>query len=208
MEKYISRSLLKLVTNNMTKLIFATHNKNKLKEVRSLIPSTIQLLSLDDINLSEEIEETANTIEGNALLKAQTVYKQTGINCFADDSGLLVDALNGAPGVYSARYAGEHKNDSDNLEKLLKELSSIENRSAHFKTVMALIINGKEYLFEGIINGTITNTKSGANGFGYDPILLPNGYTETYAEMSSDIKNVISHRAQAMKQLIEFVNSI
>ena len=192
----------------MTKLIFATHNKNKLKEVRSLIPNTIELLSLDDINLLEEIEETASTIEGNALLKAQTIYKQTGINCFADDSGLLVDALNGAPGVYSARYAGEHKSDSDNLEKLLQDLSKQQNRKAHFKTVMALIINGKEYLFEGIINGTITTQKSGANGFGYDPIFLPDGYTETFAEMSSDIKNVISHRAQAMKQLVEFVNSI
>jgi XTP/dITP diphosphohydrolase len=192
----------------MTKLIFATHNKNKLREVRSLIPNTIELLSLDDINLLEEIEETATTIEGNALLKAQTIYKQTGINCFADDSGLLVDVLNGAPGVYSARYAGDHKNDSDNLEKLLKDLSDKDNRNAHFKTVMALIINGKEYLFEGIINGTITTEKSGANGFGYDPIFLPNGYTETFAEMSSEIKNVISHRAKAMKQLIEFVNSL
>ena len=189
-------------------LIFATHNKNKLKEVRSLIPSTIELLSLDDINLLEEIEETATTIEGNALLKAQTIYRQTGINCFADDSGLLVDALNGAPGVYSARYAGEHKSDSDNLEKLLKELSNKEDRNAHFKTVMALIINGQEYLFEGIINGTITKEKSGVNGFGYDPIFLPNGYTETFAEMSSDIKNVISHRAQAMKQLLEFMNTL
>lgn len=194
----------------MTKLIFATHNKNKLKEVRSLIPSSIELLSLDDINLLEEIEETAATIEGNAILKAQTIYKQTGINCFADDSGLLVDALNGAPGVYSARYAGEHKNDSDsdNLEKLLNELGKNDNRNAHFKTVMALIIDGKEYLFEGIINGTITTQKSGANGFGYDPIFLPNGYTETFAEMSSEIKNVISHRAKAMKQLVEFVNSL
>lgn len=192
----------------MTKLIFATHNKNKLKEVRSLIPNTIELLNLDDINLLEEIEETATTIEGNALLKAQTIYKQTGINCFADDSGLLVDALDGAPGVFSARYAGEHKSDSDNLEKLLKELSNKDNRNAHFKTVMALIIDGKEYVFEGIINGTITAEKSGANGFGYDPIFLPNGYSETFAEMSSEIKNVISHRAKAMKKLIEFVTSI
>ena len=192
----------------MTKLIFATHNKNKLKEVRSLIPSSIELLSLDDINLLEEIDETAATIEGNAILKAQTIYNQTGINCFADDSGLLVDALNGAPGVYSARYAGEHKNDNDNLEKLLNELGKNDNRNAHFKTVMALIIDGKEYLFEGIINGTITTQKSGANGFGYDPIFLPNGYTETFAEMSSEIKNVISHRAKAMKQLVEFVNSL
>mgnify|MGYP000904683212 FL=1 len=192
----------------MTKLIFATHNKNKLKEVRSLIPNTIELLNLDDINLLEEIEETATTIEGNALLKAQTIYKQTGINCFADDSGLLVDALDGAPGVFSARYAGEHKSDSDNLEKLLKELSNKDNRNAHFKTVMALIIDGKEYVFEGIINGTITTEKSGSNGFGYDPIFLPDGYTETFAEMNSEIKNVISHRAKAMKKLIEFVTSI
>jgi XTP/dITP diphosphohydrolase len=191
----------------MTKLIFATHNKNKLKEVRSLIPNTIELLSLNDINLLEEIEETALTIEGNALLKAQTIYKQTGINCFADDSGLLVDVLNGAPGVYSARYAGEHKNDSDNLEKLLQDLAGKEDRNAHFKTVMALIMDGKEYVFEGIINGTITTKKSGANGFGYDPIFLPNGYTETFAEMSSDIKNVISHRAKATKKLVEFVTS-
>ena len=192
----------------MTKLIFVIYNKNKLKEVRSLIPNTIELLNLDDINLLEEIEETATTIEGNALLKAQTIYKQTGINCFADDSGLLVDALDGAPGVFSARYAGEHKSDSDNLEKLLKELSNKDNRNAHFKTVMALIIDGKEYVFEGIINGTITAEKSGANGFGYDPIFLPNGYSETFAEMSSEIKNVISHRAKAMKKLIEFVTSI
>ena len=192
----------------MTKLIFATHNKNKLKEVRSLIPQTIELFSLDDINLLEEIEETATTIEGNAILKAQTIYKQTGINCFADDSGLLVDVLDGAPGVYSARYAGEHKNDNDNLEKLLKDLQGQSNRKAHFKTVMALIIEGKEYLFEGKIEGQIISEKRGANGFGYDPIFVPDGYSETFAEMGSDIKNMISHRAKAMKKLVEFVNSI
>ena len=192
---------------NKMKLIFATHNKNKLKEVKSLIPNTIELLSLDDINLLEEIEETATTIEGNALLKAQTIYKQTGINCFADDSGLLVDALDGAPGVYSARYAGEHKSDSDNLEKLLNELLGKDNRNAHFKTIMALIINGKEYLFEGKIEGRIIIEKRGANGFGYDPIFVPDGYKETFAEMSSDLKNVISHRAQAMKKLVEFITS-
>ena len=189
------------------KLIFATHNKNKLKEVRSLIPNTIELLSLDDINLLEEIEETATTIEGNALLKAQTIYKQTGINCFADDSGLLVDALDGAPGVYSARYAGEHKNDNDNIEKLIKDLQGQNNRNAHFKTVMALIIDGKENLFAGKIEGQIISEKRGSNGFGYDPIFIPNGYTETFAEMSSDLKNVISHRAQAMKKLVEFITS-
>ena len=189
------------------KLIFATHNKNKLKEVRSLIPNTIELLSLYDINLLEEIEETATTIEGNALLKAQTIYKQTGINCFADDSGLLVDALDGAPGVYSARYAGEHKNDNDNIEKLIKDLQGQNNRNAHFKTVMALIIDGKENLFAGKIEGQIISEKRGSNGFGYDPIFIPNGYTETFAEMSSDLKNVISHRAQAMKKLVEFITS-
>ena len=189
-------------------LIFASHNKNKVKEVKSLIPNTINLLSLDDINLLNEIEETSTTIEGNALLKAQTIYKQTGINCFADDSGLLVDALNGAPGVYSARYAGEQKNDEDNMQKLLFNLKNIEARDAHFKTVMALIIDGKEYLFEGIINGKIISEKMGTNGFGYDPIFVPNGYTETFAQLNSETKNAISHRGIALKKLIEFINAI
>ena len=137
------------------KLIFATHNKNKLKEVKSLVPSSIELLSLDDINFNSEIEETAETIEGNALLKAKTIYEKTGINCFADDSGLLVDALSGAPGVYSARYAGEQKSDEDNMQKLLLELQNNPNRNAHFKTAMALVLDGKEYLFEGKIEGKI-----------------------------------------------------
>jgi len=189
-------------------LIFASHNKNKVKEVKSLIPVTINLLSLDDINLLNEIEETSTTIEGNALLKAQTIYKQTGINCFADDSGLLVDALNGAPGVYSARYAGEQKNDADNMQKLLFNLKNIETRDAHFKTVMALIIDGKDYLFEGIINGKIISEKTGTNGFGYDPIFVPNGYTETFAQLNSETKNAISHRGIALKKLIEFINAI
>lgn len=189
-------------------LIFATHNKNKLKEVKSLIPKTINLLSLDDINLLNEIEETASTIEGNALLKAKTIYEQTKTNCFADDSGLLVDALNGAPGVYSARYAGEQKSDEDNIQKLLNVLNNESNRNAHFKTVMALIIDGKDYLFEGIIHGKIAAEKSGTNGFGYDPIFIPDGYTETFAEMSSEIKNAISHRGIALQKLIEFINTL
>jgi XTP/dITP diphosphohydrolase len=189
-------------------LIFATHNKNKLKEVKSQIPKTINLLSLDDINLLDEIEETATTIEGNALLKAHAIYQQTKMNCFADDSGLLVEALNGAPGVYSARYAGEQKNDEDNIQKLLRNLNNESNRNAHFKTVMALIINGKEYLFEGIIQGKITTKKSGANGFGYDPIFMPDGYSETFAKMDSDIKNTISHRGIAFQKLLEFLKSI
>ena len=189
-------------------LIFASHNKNKVKEVKSLIPNTINVLSLDDINLLNEIEETSTTIEGNALLKAQTIYNQTGINCFADDSGLLVDALNGAPGVYSARYAGEQKNDEDNMQKLLLDLTNKDSRKAHFKTVLALIIDGKVYLLEGIINGKIISEKMGTNGFGYDPIFVPNGYTETFAQLNSETKNAISHRGIALKKLIEFINAI
>lgn len=189
-------------------LIFGTHNKNKLKEVKSLIPKTIDLLSLDDLNFFDEIEETESTIEGNALLKAKTIYDQTGINCFADDSGLLVEALGGAPGVFSARYAGEQKNDNDNIDKLLKELSWKENRSAHFKTVMALIIDGKDYLFEGIIHGKIITEKIGTNGFGYDPIFMPDGYIKTFAQLNSETKNSISHRGIALKKLINFINTL
>jgi XTP/dITP diphosphohydrolase len=189
------------------KLIFATHNKNKIKEVRSLIPLSINLLSLDDINLLTEIEETSTTIEGNALLKAKTIYEQTGTNCFADDSGLLVDALDGAPGVYSARYAGEQKNDEDNMQKLLHDLNNKDSRNAHFKTVMALIINGKDYLFEGTIQGKIITEKLGTNGFGYDPIFVPDGYTKTFAQLDSETKNSISHRGIALKKLINFINT-
>jgi XTP/dITP diphosphohydrolase len=188
-------------------LIFATHNKNKLKEVRDLMPNHLQLLSLDELNIFDEIEETDSTIEGNALLKAQAIYKLTGQNCFADDSGLLVDALDGAPGVYSARYAGEQKSNEANMEKLLSELANKENRNAHFKTVIALIIDGKEFLFEGTINGKIISEKKGNDGFGYDPIFLPDGYSETFAQMNSETKNAISHRGIALKKMIEFVTS-
>ena len=189
----------------MTKLIFATHNKNKLKEVRDLMPNHLQLLSLDELNIFDEIEETASTIEGNALLKAQAIYKLTGQNCFADDSGLLVDALDGAPGVYSARYAGEEKSNEANMEKLLSELANKENRNAHFKTVIALIIDGKEFLFEGTINGKIISEKKGIDGFGYDPIFLPDGYSETFAQMNSETKNAISHRGIALKKMIDYL---
>ncbi len=189
-------------------LIFATHNKNKLKEVRSMMPSSVDLLSLDDINFSDEIEETAPSIEGNALLKAKAIFEKTGKNCFADDSGLLVEALNGAPGVYSARYAGEQKNDQDNIQKLLHELKDSHNKNAHFKTVMALIINGKEYLFEGIVNGKIINEQLGSNGFGYDPIFVPDGYDQTFAQLDSEVKNTISHRANALKKLIDFLKTM
>lgn len=190
------------------KLIFATHNKNKTKEVKSMMPSHIELLSLDDINFHTEIEENATTLEGNALLKAKTIFEKTGINCFADDSGLLVDALNGAPGVYSARYAGSHKNDEDNMQKLLSELKDKTNKNAHFKTVMALIIDGKEYLFDGKIEGKIISEKLGSNGFGYDPIFVPDGYNETFAQLDSETKNKISHRSRALQKMLEFISSI
>ena len=190
------------------KLIFATHNKNKAKEVKSLMPSFIELLSLDDINFHDEIDETASTLEGNALLKAKTIFEKTGINCFADDSGLLVNALNGAPGVYSARYAGEQKNDQDNMQKLLHELNDKPNRNAHFKTVMALIIDGNEFLFEGKIEGKIITEKLGSNGFGYDPIFVPDGYNETFAQLDSETKNKISHRARALQKMLEFLKTI
>ena len=190
------------------KLIFATHNAHKLEEVKGLIPETINLLSLTDINFNEEIEETETTIEGNALLKARTIYSKTKINCFSDDSGLLIDALNGAPGVYSARYAGEPKNDHANTEKVLAQLIKENNRKAHFKTIIALIVNGQEYVFEGIINGTIINKKKGANGFGYDPIFVPNGYSKTFAELSSQEKSSISHRAIAVQKMMEVLRKI
>lgn len=187
------------------KLLFATHNKNKLSEVKALMPNNIDLIGLSDLNFHEDIAETESTIEGNASLKSQSIYKITGINCFSDDSGLLVDALNGEPGVHSARYAGEHKNDEDNIQKLLRELTGKENRKAHFKTVMSLLIDGQEYLFEGKIYGNITPEKRGANGFGYDPVFIPDGYTKTFAEMTKDEKSSISHRGIALKQLIAFL---
>lgn len=190
------------------KLIFATHNKNKTKEVKSMMPSHIELLSLDDINFHTEIEENATTLEGNALLKAKTIFEKTGINCFADDSGLLVDALNGAPGVYSARYAGSQKNDEDNMQKILHELKDKANKNAHFKTVMALIIDGKEYLFEGKIEGKIISEKLGTNGFGYDPIFVPDGYNKTFAQIDADTKNKISHRARALQKMLEFLKTL
>jgi len=189
------------------KLVFATNNKNKLSEVKSLIPNDIELLSLADIDFNQDIPETADTIEGNASLKSKAIYEITNTNVFSDDSGLLVEALNGAPGVHSARYAGNQKNDEDNLQKLLIELADKETKKAHFKTVMSLIIDGKEHLFEGKIEGTIISEKRGTNGFGYDPIFVPDGYTKTFAEMTNEEKSTISHRAKALKKLIEFLKN-
>lgn len=189
-------------------LVFASNNKNKIKEIQQLLPDTIQILSLEEINCFEEIPETADTIEGNAILKANYVTQKYGLNCFADDTGLEVDALDGEPGVYSARYAGEHKNATDNMNKLLNSLEGKTNRSAHFKTVIALNYKGKQYLFTGIANGTITLKQSGNQGFGYDPIFQPEGYVETFAEISSELKNKISHRGKATQQLISFFEAI
>lgn len=188
-------------------LVFATHNLHKLEEVKTLLHSTITLLSLDDINYKDEIEENETTLEGNALIKARTIFNSMQGNCFADDSGLLVDALNGEPGVYSARYAGSQKNDNDNMNKLLAQLKGIENRKAHFKTVLALILDEKEYLFEGIVHGVIAHEKKGTQGFGYDPIFIPDGYSKTFAELTSSEKSTISHRSIALKKLITFLQN-
>lgn len=189
------------------KLIFATGNQHKLMEVKKIMPSHIELLSLKDIDFTEDIEETGKTLEENALLKAKTIFDKTRIACMADDSGLLVDALNGEPGVYSARYAGPEKNDESNTQKLLKELHASNNRSAHFKTVIALVVPGKEILFDGKIEGQIITEKKGSNGFGYDPVFVPNGYQQTFAELSLDEKSKISHRALAVKKLIEYLRA-
>lgn len=188
-------------------LVFATHNPNKLKEIQALIPTTIQLKSLTDIGCTEEIIEDAPTIEGNALLKAQYVKQKYNLDCFADDTGLEVESLNGEPGVYSARYAGQQKNAEDNMDKLLKALANEHNRKARFKTVVALIIDDKEYTFEGICEGTITQEKTGESGFGYDPIFKPDTFNETFAQMPLSLKNEIGHRGKAMHKLVEFLKN-
>ena len=187
------------------KLVFASNNKNKIKEIQQLVPSTIQIVSLKDIGCFEDIPETATTIEGNAILKANYVTTHYGFNCFSDDSGLEVDVLNGEPGVYSARYAGEPKNDDNNMNKLLLNLKDETNRKANFKTVICLNINGQQHLFTGIINGKIIKEKIGTNGFGYDPIFIADGYSKSFAELSMEEKSIISHRGIAVKQLINFL---
>lgn len=189
-------------------LVFASNNKNKIKEIQSILPETIKILSLEEIGCYEEIPETADTIEGNAILKANYVTEKYGYDCFADDTGLEVTVLNGDPGVYSARYAGEQRDANDNMNKLLEALSGKSDRSAQFKTVIALNLKGKQSLFTGIAKGTITLNKTGNQGFGYDPIFQPENYSETFAELSSEVKNKISHRGKATRQLIDFLNSI
>lgn len=190
------------------KLVFASNNHNKIKEIQQLVPATIQIVSLQDIGCTEDIPETADTIEGNAILKANYVTQKYGYDCFADDSGLEVDALNGAPGVYSARYAGEPKNDDNNMNKLLLNLKDKTNKKANFKTVICLNINGEQYLFTGIINGKIIDEKIGTNGFGYDPIFVADGFSKTFAELTMEEKSSISHRGQAVKQLVDFCKKL
>ena len=186
-------------------LVFASNNKHKIQEIQALVPTDFQILSLEDIGCFEEIPETADTIEGNAILKANYVTDNYGYPCFADDTGLEVDALFGAPGVYSARYASEQKNAEDNMNKLLHELGYITNRKAQFKTVICLNINGTQQLFTGIINGKIIHEKTGLNGFGYDPIFVADGSDKTFAELSLQEKASISHRGIAVTQLLAFL---
>ncbi len=188
------------------KIVFATNNKNKVIEIKALLPDHIEILSLKDIGCTEEIEETETTIEGNARLKADYITKNYGYDCFADDTGLEVDALNGAPGVYAARYAGENVTYEDNVQKMLREMKNKTNRNAKFRTVIALNFENKQYFFEGICKGEILNKKYGNKGFGYDPIFQPDGFDESFAEMSIADKGKISHRGKATKKLINFFN--
>lgn len=190
----------------MTQLVFSTNNPNKIKEVELLLPRSINLLSLNAIFCTEELPETSITIKGNAIQKAAFVYNNYGYNCFADDTGLEIEALNGEPGVFSARYAGEQKNNDANITKVLLKLGENTYRQAHFKTVIALIIDGETTCFEGIINGQITKIKKGNNGFGYDSIFMPDGYEKTFAEMDLTEKNKISHRGIAFTKLVDFLS--
>ena len=192
----------------MKKLVFATNNKHKLDEIRAIIGDKVEILSLKDINCEADIPETAETLEGNAHLKAAYISEHYGLDCFADDTGLEVEALDGAPGVYSARYAGGEGHDAQaNMLKLLHELEGKENRKAQFRTAISLILDGKEYLFEGVIKGEIIREKRGDSGFGYDPVFKPEGYERTFAELGNDIKNKISHRALAVQKLCEFLQN-
>ena len=188
-------------------LVFATHNNNKAKEIQAIVPNGIQIVTLDDLDCTEDIPETENTLEGNARLKSQFVVDKFQLNCFADDTGLEIEALNGEPGVYSARYAGEQKDANDNMDKLVLNLKDKTNRSAQFKTVIALNLDGNQTLFTGIIKGKIIDDKMGINGFGYDPIFIAEGYSKTFAELTIEEKSTISHRGLAVKQLVDFLSN-
>jgi len=189
------------------KLVFATNNLNKLKEVQEMLPDSIELLSLKDINCFDEIEETETTLEGNAKLKADYITTKFGFNCFADDTGLEVESLDGKPGVYSARFAGEPANSENNMQKLLVDLEHKKNRKAQFRTAISLNINDEKFIFEGICRGEILTRKQGEKGFGYDPIFKPEGFNKSFAEMTSEEKNTISHRGIAIQKLVAFLNN-
>jgi XTP/dITP diphosphohydrolase len=197
----------------MPKLVFATNNAHKLQEVAAILQQDskhepIALLSLNDINCQDDIEETGTTFNQNASIKSHYIYNKYSVNCFGDDSGLEIDALNNEPGVYSARYAGEHGNHAANMAKVLTKLDGVENRKARFRTVISLVWQGREYFFEGAVEGTIRQELAGTAGFGYDPIFKPDGHNITFAEMTMAQKNAISHRAIAVKKLVEFLNKL
>lgn len=191
----------------MKRIVFATNNKHKLDEVRKILHEKFEVVGLRDVGLFEDIPETGKTLPENASIKSKYVFDKKGVDCFSDDTGLEIDALNGEPGVFSARYAGEDGNAERNIEKVLNKLNGLENRAARFRTSISLIMDGKEYFFEGVVNGAIIKGKRGVDGFGYDPIFLPDGYDETFAEMSSAQKNKISHRGRAVNKLTEFLNT-
>lgn len=192
----------------MRKIVFATNNKHKLEEVRDLASGIAQIVSLSEIGCTDEIPETGAKLEENATQKSHYIFNKYDIDCFADDTGLEIDVLEGRPGVYSARYAGEGCSFDDNTTKVLEELGNNANRKARFRTVISLIIDGKEYMFEGKVAGKITLEKSGVKGFGYDPVFIPDGYSQTFAEMPLDVKNSISHRGEAMRKMIEFLKTL
>ena len=192
----------------MKTIVFATNNKHKLKEIRSITGSLLKILSLEDIGCRENISETADTLEGNALLKAKYVNEKYGLDCFADDTGLEVRALNGRPGVHSARYAGDDCIAANNVRKLLDELQGQNSRQARFRTVIALILDSGQHIFEGIVDGQIIHTTKGEGGFGYDPIFIPDGFDQTFAEMPPDQKNKISHRGRATARLVDFLKTV
>ena len=188
-------------------LVFATNNKHKINEINHLVNSRFHILSLSDIGYFVEIPENQLTIKGNASQKSHYIYEKFKVNCFADDTGLEIDVLNGEPGVYSARYAGKGCNFEDNIQKVLDKMQGLTNRKARFKTIISLIINGKEYFFEGVVNGIILTEKHGNEGFGYDPVFMPDGYAISFAEMQLDEKNKISHRGISTRKLIDFLNN-
>ena len=192
----------------MKKIVFATNNQHKLSEIRDILGNDFEVISLKELGFDEEIPETGDTLAENASQKSYFILDRYQVDCFSDDTGLEVEALNGEPGVYSARYAGEDCSYDDNVNKLLKELGDSENRKAAFKTVISLLLDGKEYLFEGRVDGVITNDKRGSGGFGYDPVFLPDGYDQTFSEMSAELKNKISHRGRATAKLVAFLKAL